>query len=439
MTFIKNHLISLASGLAALVFIAIGVLGMMQTNVIEEMEQRVRRAGQIGSLRSSAKNDACINAEAERGQLFQREYAATVAEAERINARQPLMENVFPKIEREAVAFEFRDAYARAMDELPLSLKGGDLPDDREIADAQFDIDELLAQIAEEEGEGGPTAPAIATGMQPSPAIAPISVAPVTVAGTGRSRTGGTIQVGGSNTPMRPGGSAQGDPRTDPVARANITKARSIRCYINTDPAANSLHLSPILDRSARPTPDQMWYAQVAYWVQQDVIKAIASLNEDATRQLDPDEAYVEHMPVKRLQNVRVLGYVTEGRQNVMFPTYAAGSLGGADAGAIKKSFTGRKSDAKFDVIQFSVVVVVDQRELPKLIDRITTQNFYQLIEMNYSAVSAGDADLQAGYLYGAGPVVRATLYFEGYMARSVYEAMFPAEVREALGIKSGN
>lgn len=440
MTFIKNHLISLASGLAALIFIAIGVLGMMQDGVVTEMQQRVSRAGQIGMLRSSAKNDACIAAEAERGQLFEREYTATVAEAERINARKPLMDNVFPKIEREAVAFEYRDAYARAMEELPLALKGGGLPDEREIADAQFDIDELAAQIAEEMDEGGPSAPPIAAVPTPV-AVAPAAVvaSPVTVAGAGggRGRTG-TMSVGGAGTAYGGAGAGTGDPQKDAVARANITKARSIRCYVSTDPASSSLHLSPILDRSARPAPDQMWYAQVAYWVQQDVINAIASLNEEAASELEEGDGYVANMPVKRVQSIRVLGYVT-GDKNVRFSAYTPGGLGGLDVGAAKKSFTGRKSDEKFDVVQFVVVVVADQRELPKLIDRITTQNFYQLIEMNYSAVTAGDEDTQQGYLYGAEPVVRVTLVFEGYMARSVYEAMFPAEVREALGINSGN
>jgi hypothetical protein len=207
---------------------------------------------------------------------------------------------------------------------------------------------------------------------------------------------------------------------------------------VNTDTARSTFHLSPILDANAKPLPAQMWYAQVGLWVQQDVINAIATLNEEAAKQLKPDDVYVENMPVKRIQSIRVLGY-WGGNGPVAFPTYTGGGPGsGAPPAQMKETFTGRKSDARFDVIRFTVTAVVDQRELPKLIDFLTRQNFYTLIGLSFSAVTAADPDLSEGYLYGAAPVVRATLDFEGYLARSVYEGWFPDEVREALGIKGG-
>ena len=50
------------------------------------------------------------------------------------------------------------------------------------------------------------------------------------------------------------------------------------------------------------------------------------------------------------------------------------------------------------------------------------------------------EAEMAVGYFYGTDPVVRATVEFEGYMAREVYEPLMPAAVRELLGIeKSGD
>lgn len=70
-----------------------------------------------------------------------------------------------------------------------------------------------------------------------------------------------------------------------------------------------------------------------------------------------------------------------------------------------------------------------------KLIDHFTKQNFYQSVGLSFKALTAEAQDYREGYLYGTAPVVRAALDFEGYMARIVYQKMFPAEVREQLGI----
>jgi hypothetical protein len=445
--FIKAHLASLASGLAAVIFVGLGAWGMMRDNVVREMENRVEKARIIQQLKSQPRNKSCIEAEAERGQLFQKEYDETVAEAQRINARKPLMDGVFPVVEREATAFQFRDAYEQAMFRLPRELDGGDCPSAREIEDAQADIDEIAAQLKEENEEGGETAPAIAAGNVNRNRRGPVAVsgggptiAPMVAGGRSTGIVGGGSRSGTLSMSSRTvgAGAVVGDPNSDAQARADITKARSIRCYISGEaPPYASLHLSPIVDHSVRPEPEQMWYAQVELWIQQDIVNAIVAMNDDAAKKLKNEDAYVENMPVKRLQSMRVLGYWGADKP-IPFPA-AGGGLGAVDTAAMKESFTERKCDPQFDVVRFRVVVVVDQRELLALVDRITKQNFYKLIDMSFAAVTSADPDAGQGYLYGSAPVVRATLDFEGYMARSVYEKLFPAEVREALGIKSGN
>lgn len=443
MAFIKAHVISLVCGVAALAFITVAVLGMMSDTVVQEMEQQASVRMKISSLRSSAKNEACIQAEAERCQRSEEQYNAVQEVVKGINAREPLMSGVFPKIERDAIAFNFRDAYREALARLPHGeLEGGDLPSPAEIQDAQTDVAELLERAQQEEAEGGPTAPPIGRSAQRTSAAPPTPVGVSTVAGMDRSRGarggGGVLSVGGPGPVAGAGavgrGSQGGDPKYDPIARANITKARNIRCYVSTNPARPSFHISPIWDLGARPTEKEMWYAQVGLWVQQDVVAAVAELNDEAAKRLKPEDAHVENMPVKRIEAICVQGYWT-GRQPVVFPVDSTAQVTVPGSMEMKATFTGRKCDAQFDVIRFKVVLVVDQRDLQKVIDAVTRKNFYKCIGVSFAAVTPADRDESEGYLYGPAPVVRAVLDFEGYMARNVYEKLFPAEVREALGI----
>ena len=420
MAFIKTHLISLLSGVAALAFITVALLGMMSDNVVKKMEGRSGIGRQFRSLKSTAKNQACIDAEKSRGQRFEQEFNDTQAVTQRINERQPLLEGVFPTIEREKAAYDFRDKYRRAIRQLPRgSLVGGDLPTEFEIQEARNDIAELLEQEAQKRLEGGAVAPSVDTLLP------------------GRGRRG--TFAGPAVKSVAQSGSKNVDPKYDVNMRARVTKARGIRCYCSSEESDSAtFHISPIWNPELKPSAEEMWYAQVGLWIQQDVVAAVAELNEEASRRLKkPEQVYVENMPVKRIKSIRVMGYWTEDGP-LLFGSVGR-SAGSGDASLIKDTFTGRKSDRQFDVVRFRVTAVVDQRELLKLVDQVTKKNFYQLVGLKFSTITPEDKGYQDGYLYGAAPVVQATMDFEGYMARSVFEKLFPVKVRQRLGIAAND
>jgi len=428
MAFIRTHWISLLCGVGGSAFIAIAVVGMMSDRVEKQMAESAELGAQLRSLMTNPKNEETITAEAARGERFKQEYGETVAVAEQINRRPPLLEGVFPVPVRARGAYDFRDAYRQAVSRLAAGpLAGGDLPSEADVQEAARDIEELAQREAEERGE----APAVAR-TEPRPAVpaTPIAGLPVEIAGMRKPGMATGTRAPGGPAP----GSAAPDPRRDPRARASIARARSIRCYVTSDPTAESptFHISPIALSSEEPPHDQMWYAQVGLWIQQDVVAAIADLNEQAARRLKPEDAHVENMPVKRLVAIRIGGYVTE-HGVIDFPL--AARTPGRIAVNLGSAFTGRVSDTQFDVVRFTVQVVADQRALLGLIDAITRQNFYQCIGCRFEVVRPDDPDYAAGYLYGSAPAVRATLDFEAYMSRSVYEELFPREVRVALGI----
>lgn len=434
----KEHMISLLSGLAAIIFLVIGALGMTSSAVEERMQEQAAQAQPLSSLRNTAKNQAWIDAEAERARNFEAQYERTLQIAERINKREPLMTGVFPALENPAAAFEFAEIYRRAVEQLPRGeLHGGGPPSPRDIQEATEDINEMLAQLQEEMGAASgtaiaagpsPTAPPIAGTNAPIAGVPPIAgMGAPQIAGMGRSQAAARSSIGVDR--YIDTGKTLGDPKTDPFARAAVINARDTRCYASVDPAAGSFHISPIWSGDVVPKPEEMWYAQVGLWIQQDIVDALAAMNEEAAKQLPEDERWVAHLPVKRLQSVTVHGYLTKSGP-VPFS-----SVRSSAAMQFPPSFTQRKSDEQFDVVRFTVVAVVDQRQVTQLIDAITRQNFYKPISCELSAVTPADPDQSEGYLYGADPVVRVTLDFEGYMARSVYETLFPREVREKLGI----
>ncbi|MBL8881045.1 MAG: hypothetical protein JNG88_18165, partial [Phycisphaerales bacterium] len=91
MQFVKTHLISLICGALALAFVGVGVYGMTQKQVVEDMKKRADAAGEIKQLQSSPQNKDTIAAEQRRGELFKSEFEQTLEEANRINKRPPLM------------------------------------------------------------------------------------------------------------------------------------------------------------------------------------------------------------------------------------------------------------------------------------------------------------------------------------------------------------
>jgi hypothetical protein len=213
--------------------------------------------------------------------------------------------------------------------------------------------------------------------------------------------------------------------------RAAVKKARSIRMYADSE---TSFHVSPIALTQESPSPADMWYAQVGLWIQEDLVHALAQLNDEAAEQLHGREPNVTNLPVKRIESIKVQGYVSGTGTLIAFPGTGGGSGRSVSGGAAPTvtSFTGRKADDQFDVVRCTLTVSVDERDLLRLIDSITRTNFYQLVGLEYTAADPAESE---GYFYGDAPVVRAQLDFEGYMARKIYKALMPEAVLQALGI----
>jgi len=261
--------------------------------------------------------------------------------------------------------------------------------------------------------------------------------------------------------PMWPGGGGPGYPRSnltpkemaeqDPTVRASISRARGIFCYANNP---DSFDPRQGIQMVETPTVDEMWYAQVSYWIQADLVAALANMNNAAAKEIKaPERPWVGNLPVKHLSKFVFEGYAPpEGG--------AAASPGGGPptAGMIPSvSFTGRGCSDTMDYVYFSMELVLDSSELLKVIDAISKAGLYTLLQMNLKAEPpnpwfAGPASFTsvmdmpgspaAGgrYIYGSSPAIRVTLRFEACFSRgtppdqlSKYARLMPESVRQAI------
>ena len=101
------------------------------------------------------------------------------------------------------------------------------------------------------------------------------------------------------------------------------------------------------------------------------------------------------------------------------------------DLSQAEKVFTGTTSNATFDVLQFSLKLVMDQRDIPHLIEKLTTNTFHTLLRVAYHAVPV-NRDM-VGKIYGPEPAVVVVMDFETVMLGEVFRPLMPRVVCERL------
>lgn len=215
-------------------------------------------------------------------------------------------------------------------------------------------------------------------------------------------------------------------------------------------PAALSLQpaLAPPAPGAPTVVPDaeQMWLAQMGLWVQQDVVNAIAKLNQSATN--------VDTAVVKELVEI----FVPTDRSMYVLPNAAAGAGGGttpaagagpdaAAASAVPASTdtdpfprdysvsqTGRVCNGVYDVVQFDVVLNVQAKDVERVIQELERS---RLITVNQAEVQAVNSDAMKfqGYYYGKTPIVTLTLRCEELFLREWTHTLMPDSIKKFLNV----
>jgi hypothetical protein len=186
-------------------------------------------------------------------------------------------------------------------------------------------------------------------------------------------------------------------------------------------PGALSIH--PALIRTETPSPQDVWFAQLSLWVEQDVADAIAHSN------LDSDS--VVHSAVKQLVKLDIAQdpsvYVTE--QDLKNGQPGANPNPTTPGSDFAISPSGRVCNSLYDVVHFTLVLNVDATRLPAVLADLERNKLMTVLQVDATSVDSAAA-LDDGFVFGKDPVVQVSLQCEALFLRSWIDALMPDSVK---------
>jgi hypothetical protein len=209
---------------------------------------------------------------------------------------------------------------------------------------------------------------------------------------------------------------------------AVFSRAAKLHMYVDD----NALQKRPWFGKSVPPTETEIFEALVDTWFQQDVVNAIASLNDKVLATQPAEARNVGHAPIKRLEAILVGSASLSGQPGsgggALFmagPGQASGQGGSPMAPAspagldFNRSMTGHVGTSEYDVVPMKIVVYIDPTYENEFIDELYRQNNgYTVINRCMRTVDPLEASSN-GYLYGQVQVIRLELAVDGRWFRS--------------------
>jgi hypothetical protein len=383
---IKRFLFEIACGVGAVAGIVLIYLGTTSmSNVTQSMEGALTVRN---NLKSAANAGTLINKKAV-DQAKGRAEKITVADKNllaklrEINYYKPLTDSAFPA-SSPAQRSAFKLAYQDEVNSWLSRMKAGDVPTADYIAQTRDRIDEDKNKMAE------------------------LGIATKTDDGEMVNR---------------------------PEVRAAITKAQLIYCYATDD----SFHQSAVSDRSPAapmyvgrpPSPEEMWHAQLEVWVQRLIVDRIAEINEAAADQLSQEGArpWVGNLPIKELVAIQTTRYYVTDEGKRSATTQSKGRP--EPPGSAESVFTGNKSNELYELMQLTMVLVVDAAKMPAIMSELCRDRFLTIVNVEYEAVEPNPS--MEGKIYGDRPVVRLTLDMETQFFSEFYLPLMPNEILDQL------
>lgn len=408
--FLKRNLFNIICGVVVLASIGLGAVGMSKmSDVTDQMSAIKSLYGKFTASSRNPANDRTIAAERNRVETVQRYYDALLEVAYRFDDFEPLPppagEPGFPNPSLTA-RLRFRDDYSARFDLMLERLNAGTPPSAADIEEERV--------IMEEEKQA---ARRFGIDQDEEPQASPSSPKSTDIEETHPSGLITTAEA-----------------RESPEARAAIRRARSIFCYADDDAFDRSAAMSDQGPFKA-PDPKDMWKAQVSLWIQEDLVASLARINAAAAQALQDrnERAWVGVLPIKELISIRVSDYLPVDK---LRPKRDLRGDEPADPPASSEAvFTQNTSTDLYDLVQFTVKMVVDPRDLPTLIDEICKDRFHTVLNVAYLYEPRALESLDmTGKIYGAEPAVKVMLDFETIFFGEVYRRLMPDAVLEELG-----
>lgn len=183
--------------------------------------------------------------------------------------------------------------------------------------------------------------------------------------------------------------------------------------------------------KAPNPPPDaQIWFAQMALWVQTDLIDSIAALNHRvlSSKFKDPRDHNIINAPVKHVLTLSV----PQGAEMYFRIANTADEALAAGMEDFMSSPTGRTSGAVYDVIKWDLVVKMDARYVPALVQELSRGKFITVHKVDTKSVDT-TVSRDEGFFYGSAPMVHVTLTGESLMLREWTNTLVPEIVKKDL------
>ena len=411
MAFIKRNLVMLSLVLVGLIGIGGAVWGGLAAGSVKDgLSDPLNASRKLAGMRSQKLHDGRAIEEAKRrtqeeerrlseklksveqrqaNSAFYSEYAPDGTLIKAV-PRDQLVKGLLPSDTGVASRYQFRTEYVKAHAAMVERLKGMKRPTEEELAKAE----EIRAlQTQQPTGDTSPSDPWELSRKSRS-ALAP---------GEAMDRAMTIL--------------------SNPRAEVWLTRAREGRIYLDD----NAIGQHALVQSTDPPTLTQIWQAQMGLWIQQDLVTAIARVNDAAAAQLAASgfqgTPWVAYMPIKRLIHLVIYG-VLGGSEGA----------GGSNANAIRiifPSFTAQDNSDKYFLVPLALHVVLEPEALPRLATALADVGFYNVIQVDYEAEPIDP--MQQSYIYGSRPVVNATLHIEGYYLHSIFDKYMPADIKNQL------
>ncbi|MFQ5494016.1 MAG: hypothetical protein ACE5EX_01415 [Phycisphaerae bacterium] len=408
MDFVRRQLFFIICGVVGAGAVALGVTGLKgMPKVGEEMKKAQDLYNQL--QRVDPVNRAVLSAAEKRIDSLVEDRRRVFEKARELYGYEPLVPDALPAGDPNART-EFRKAYAVAMDKLMASLNYGGPATPLEIAMWRDRIEDEEAQQQEL---------GLDAGVEPS--APPPEGPPKTPAGV-LTRDGA---------------------RKNPQARADMARAQQIYCYAthfnerSAETIVPSLFFAEeMIDTGLLEVPElgPIWFAQLEYWIQKDVVDAIVAVNDAAADRLRKEggKPWVGNLPIKEFVSIRVSDYLSA--EGGFRPGDPPGGREAAEPPASSDGvFTGTNLTDWYEVVQFSVKLIMDQRDIPRLIARLSKHSPHTLLRVAYTTVEPNRA--MVGRIYGSGPVVSVVMDFETILIGEIFRPLMPDVVCEDYAI----
>lgn len=223
--------------------------------------------------------------------------------------------------------------------------------------------------------------------------------------------------------------------------------ARRLQFYAEPDLLFRAARDAGLPSSASMQTPPRLavlFGYQFDYWVLSEITAGITRINtSDTGRRYTIEDAPIkriisiqlEPLPVNQPERPGRGGFGEEQEPSgVQLPEVEGVVQRDRDA---TSTLTGRASNPRYDIRPVTITMVVDSSRLPEIIDGFSRRNFMAVSDLQLSSVDVWE-DLNQGFYYGSGHVIRATMTIETAWLRAWTRELMPSDFKRMLGIQDG-